>query len=239
MRDLDTEQKQLRSELGRLLDDIEEHARLLPDDPQFTTLRETAESFAAAVRSSAASETMTEAEEALASFAGTRSFESAKKAADILEAFLSQCSSNGALNQASQGCLAFQPALAGNLGNSIEQMLSEAGFPSLAQVGKPGFGNGAGTGNGFSARQNNMNNVGLYGSLRTLVSSPRQGSGRTNMAGGSGRSQGTTVTERAPELNSTSGAPLGAGRSRADVPAPYRRRVADYFERIADELGDR
>ena len=55
---------------------------------------------------------MTDAEEALAAFAGTRSFDAATKAADILEKFLSQCSSNGALNQAGQACLTFQPALA-------------------------------------------------------------------------------------------------------------------------------
>ena len=239
MRDLEAEQKQIGSELARLLDDIEEHARVLPDDPQFAKLRETAQAFATGVRSSGATEAMTDAEEALASFAGTRSFDSAKNAADILEKFLSQCSSNGDLNQAGQGCLVFQPGLAGNLGDSIEQMLAQAGFPSLAQIGKPGFGTGAGTGNGYSARQNNMNNVGLYGSLPTLVSSPRQGRGQTDAAGGRGRAQGTTAHRRSPELNATPGATAGAGRSQADIPIPYRRRVADYFERIADELGDR
>ncbi len=239
MRDLEAEQKQIRSELGRLLDDIEEHARLLPDDPQLTKLRETAQEFATAVRSSGAAEAMTDAEEALAAFAGTRSFDAATKAAGILEKFLSQCSSNGALNQAGQACLAFQPGLAQNLGNSIEQMLADAGFPSLDQIGKPGFGTGAGTGNGYSARQNNMNNVGLYGSLPTLVSSARQGSSRTNTTGGPGRPQGTTVARRAPEVTASPGALRGAGASQATIPAPYRRRVADYFERIADELGDR
>jgi hypothetical protein len=239
MRDLEAEQKQIRSELARLLDDIEEHARVLPDRPEFAKLRETAQAFATGVRSSGASEAMTDAEEALASFAGTRSFESAKNAALILERFLSQCSGNGSLNQAGQACLAFNPGLAGNLGNSIEQMLAEAGLPSLSQIGKPGFGSGAGTGNGFSARQNNMNNVGLYGSLPALVSSARQGSGHLSAAGGRGRSQGTAVARRSPELNKAQGATAGAGAPQADIPAPYRRRVADYFERIADELGDR
>ena len=239
MRDLEAEQKQVRSDLARLLDDIEEHASVLPDDPQLAKLKETALAFAAGVRSSGASEAMTDAEDALASFAGTRSFENAKKAADILEKFLSQCSSDGPLGQASQSCLAFAPGLAGNLGNSIEQMLSSAGLPSLAQVGKPGFGKGAGAGDGYSARQNNMNNVGLYGSLPTLVSSPRNGSGRADRSGRAGRSQGTSVARGAPEPSRTPGAPGAAGQSQAGIPAPYRRRVADYFERIADELGDR
>ncbi len=238
MRDLEAEQKQIRSQLARLLDDIEEHARVLPDRPEFAKLRETAQAFATGVRSSGASEAMTDAEEALAGFAGTRSFESAKNAADILEKFLSQCSGNGDLNQAGQGCLAFQPGLAGNLGNSIEQMLAEAGLPSLAQVGKPGFGTGAGAGNGYSARQNNMNNVGLYGSRPTLVSSARQGAGHTSAAGGPGRSQGAVAAPRSPELTNARSATASAGRSQADIPAAYRRRVADYFERIADELGN-
>ena len=31
--------------------------------------------------------------------------------------------------------------------------------------------------------------------------------------------------------------PLGTGTGDAAVPAPYRRRVAEYFQRIADETG--
>ena len=69
--------------------------------------------------------------------------------------------------------------------------------------------------------------------------SARQGSGRSNTTGGPGRPQGTTVAHRAPELTASPGALRGAGASQATIPAPYRRRVADYFERIADELGDR
>ena len=72
MRDLEAEQKQIRTELARLLDDIEDHARRLPDEAQLRELRETAQSFATAVRASGATEAMTDAEAALAAFAGTR-----------------------------------------------------------------------------------------------------------------------------------------------------------------------
>ena len=106
MRDLEAEQKQIRSELGRLLDDIEEHARLLPDDPQLAKLRETAQEFAAAVRASGAAEAMTDAEEALAAFAGTRSFDSAKPRPPTSWRSSSPSVIERRFNQAGQGCLA-------------------------------------------------------------------------------------------------------------------------------------
>ena len=238
MRDLEAEQKQIQTALGQLLDDIEDHARLLPDDPRLEKLRQTAQSFAAAVRASRASESMIDAEAALAAFAGTRSFESAKQAADILEKFLAQCSGDGRFNQACEGCLAFQPVLGDKLGNSIEQMLADAGLPMPGQIGRPGFGLGAGTGNGFSARQSSLNNVGLYGNLPTLVASARRGSGRST-AGGPGRSVGAAAAHHAPETTTAPGALHAAGTAQTAVPASYRRRVADYFQRIADETGDR
>ena len=229
----------MRTELGQLLDDIEDHARLLPDDARLTELRETAQKFAAAVRASGASEAMADAEAALAGFAGTRSSESTKRAADILEKFLSQCMGNGELAQACQGGLKFQPALAGSLGDSIQQMLAAAGFPSFGQNGQPGFGMGAGAGNGFSARQNNLNNVGLYGTLPTLVASSRQGSGKSASGAGSMRSAGATVA--GSRRNDRRGRRATAcGRSGPDNGScPLSARVADYFERIADETGDR
>jgi hypothetical protein len=239
MRDLEAEQKQIRIGLGELLDDIEDHARLLPDDPRLAQLRDTAQVFAKEVRASGASEAMADAEAALAAFGGTRSSESTKRAADILEKFLAQCASNGALAQACEGCLNFQPALAGNIGNSIEQMLAGAGFPSLGQVGQPGFGMGAGVGNGYSAQQNNINNVGLYGSLPTLVASSRPASGRSAAGAGSKQSVGVTVADQSPDTTTANGPLRAAGQAQTAIPTPYRRRVADYFQRIADEVGNR
>jgi len=238
MRDLEAEQKQVRTALGQLLDDIEDHVRLLPDDPRLVQLRETARSFAAAVRGSSTSEAMIDAETALASFTGTRSFESAKRAADILEKFLAECSAGGRLNQACESCLRFQPVLAGKLGNSIEQMLADAGFPLPGQIGGPGFGIGAGMGNGTSAWQNNLNNVGLYGNLPTLAASARRGSGRS-AAAGRGRSEAAAGARPTPETTTAPGALHAAGQAQTAIPPPYRRRVADYFQRIAEEIGDR
>ncbi|MFI5456335.1 MAG: hypothetical protein ACHRXM_12880 [Isosphaerales bacterium] len=239
MRDLEAEQSQIRTDLGQLLDDIEEHARRLPDDPRLAELQKTAESFAAAVRVSGASEAMADAESGLAAFSGTRSSGSAKNAADILERFVATCSGGGELAQQSRGGLKFQPALAAGLGNSIEQMLADAGFSSPGQLAGAGAGMGIGAGNGYSARQSNLHNVGLYGNRPTLTASARQGSGRSAAGAGRGRSSGSPAARHSPETFAAPGTLSAAGGAQTPIPASYRRRVADYFQRIADEVGDR
>src|SRR5262249_54917465 len=78
MRDLQAEQQEIRTALAQLLEDIDDHAAKLPDDPRLDMLRQTALVFALDVRGSGASDAMTEAEEALADFSGTGGHESAK-----------------------------------------------------------------------------------------------------------------------------------------------------------------
>ncbi len=218
MRDLEGEQRQIQSELTRLLDDIEDHARLLPDDSRLAQLRETAQAFATAVRGSGASQAMSDAAAALSVFAGTQSVEKAQHAADILEKFLAQCTGGGEMAGACEGCLKFQPRLAAKLGNSIEQMLADAGLPLPGQIGQIGSGRGIGAGSGYSARQSNLNNVGLYGNLPALLSSSRQGSGRSAAGVGAGRSDGATAARHAPETSNA----LGPCVPLARVKRPYR-----------------
>jgi len=95
MRDLEAEQRRIREDLNELLADIENHAAQLPDEEQFNRLRETATEFVEALRDSGAAEAMADAEAALAEFNGTRGYEKAKEAADILAKFLSQCEDMG------------------------------------------------------------------------------------------------------------------------------------------------
>ncbi len=127
MRELEEEQRTLRKELSDLLDDIEDHVSQLPEDAEFDRLRETATEFVEAVRASSAADAMSAAETALAEFAGTRGYEQATRAAEILERFVSQCDGMG---EACQGCLAFHPSLGNCLGNTAQQLLAEAGFGS-------------------------------------------------------------------------------------------------------------
>ena len=199
MRDLEAEQKQIRSDLARLLDDIEEHAGMLPDDPQLAKLRETAQAFAAAVRSSGASEAMTDAEDALGlvrRHAFVRECQEGRRYPG--EVPLSVLVGWEAFGQACQGSLAFQPGLAHNLGQFDRADARGCRVAVARPDRQTRVRHRPGTGDGYSARQNNMNNVGLYGSLPTLVSSPRQGSGRARPFRPAGRSQGTTVAPSRP-----------------------------------------
>jgi hypothetical protein len=226
MRDLQAEQQQIRNALAQLLDDIEDHATQLPDEQQLQELRQTALDFARDVRGSGAAEAMAEAESALADFAGTRGHEAAQNAAAILEKFIGRCK-GGLAGQAAGACLKFRPSLSEGLGNTLAQLLAEAGLQS---------GDGTGGGDGYSSRRGTLDNVGLYGSLPALGG----GDGRQSRDRWAGPARGArggrseSARPSGPEAEAKRGA---AGAADALVPAPYRRRVAEYFQRIADETG--
>ena len=93
MRDLEEEQQAIRVDLDALLEDILNHVESLPADPDFQQLRSSAENFVRDVRSSGAAEAMTDAEAALVEFSGTRAYEKARQAAEILKSFLAICQS--------------------------------------------------------------------------------------------------------------------------------------------------
>jgi hypothetical protein len=235
MRDLEAEQRQLRGDLSGLLADIAEHVARLPDDATFDKLRSTAEDFARAVRTSGATEAMANAESGLAEFSGTQGHASAKEAADILEQFLSKCSGMGKDGEAGQ-CLAFNPSLGECLGNTIEQLLADAG---LKPGGKSGSGMGEGTGGGYSSRRSTLQNVGLYGKMPALGPSARSGFGQ-NRVGVPGRGDpAENPAGRDPSLVGAAGELRATGAGATAVPLKYRRSVSQYFERIADETGGR
>lgn len=233
MRELEEEQRKVREDLSELLSAIETHVERLPDDPQLDQLRETALDFVDAVRGSGVSDVMSDAEGALVEFEGTRAHEKAVEAADILESFLGKCEGMG---KACKGCLAFNPGLSKGLGNTIEQLLAEAG---LKMGSGSGFGMGEGVGGGYSARRSNANNMGLYGGLPALGP---QGSGRGtaelspglgspgSLTGGSNPDDPTLV-----EAGAT-GAASGAGQG--TIPLRYRQRVGRYLQRLAEELNE-
>ncbi len=100
----------------------------------------------------------------------------------------------------------------------------------------PGFGTGAG--NGYSARRSTLQNVGLYGNLPT-TGSPAAGTGmsakpRPGQPGESGSSGGGQTRPAAPMQQGKTNV---GGAADTTVPAPYRRKVAEYFQRIAEETG--
>ena len=230
MRDLEAEQRQLRDDLRDLLDDIDSHVAALPDDEKLKALREQAEAFGKAVRASPAAEQMQGSETALSEFKGGDAAQKAKEAADTLEKFLSKCQGMG--DQAG-ACLNFNPKLVGGLGNTVDQLLEAAGL-----MPNRGKGPGSGAGGGFSQRRSTLNNVGLYGSRpRMSEKAAKAGTGRSTpgaMTGGSAQ----PGDEGDPSGLGTGGRLKAAGESGVNVPARYKKKVGEYFQRVADELGE-
>jgi hypothetical protein len=228
MRDLEDEQRQLDDDLRHLLDDIYDHVAQLPaDDKRLDPLRDTAKKFAAEVGASPAAGQMQMAESALAEFSGSPAHSNARDAADTLEKFIAHC--NGMGGQAGT-CLKFQPKLSQGLGNSVQQMLESMGLST-------GLGEG-GMGGGYSAMRNSLMNVGLYGTL------PLHGRESGGQRGGQADRGHATNAEGEPDPNDN---PEGAGaaakqqasgQADAPVPAQYKKRVGDYFQRVSDELSE-
>jgi hypothetical protein len=225
MRDLQDEQRQVRADLKQLLDDIDDHVAALPLDRKLDDLQNTAKAFAAAVRASPASGDMEAAEAALAEFAGTASGIQARAAADVLDSFIAKCQSMGSC---AGTCMKFQPKLAASLGNTVSQMLGSMGLST---------GMGSGGAGGYSAMRNSLANVGLYGTLP--VAGMESGGSRGGQADHGVRStaNGTADGDGANGAGS-SGKQLANGGSDAPVPAQYKQRVGDYFQRVSDELSN-
>jgi hypothetical protein len=231
MRDLEDEQRQRREDLKKLLDDIDQHVAQLPaDDAKLDELRNTARQFASAVRTSGADEQMTGAEQALGERNAQTAHARSSEAADTLDKFLSHCQNMG--NSAGT-CLKFQPQLAQALGNTVEQLLNAEGLGN-----KPGQSTGTGSGGGYSARRNSMNNVGIYGNLPTRSSAAASSRGGKHSRGVSADGSGLPDASNDPFTVGADGQQRIAGEAAAAVPPQYKKRVGEYFQRVADELGE-
>lgn len=238
--ELENEQEQLRRALDQLLDDIRQHAKALPEDPELDQLKETALEFTAAVRDSDAIEEMAGAQQQLSQSQFTRAEASADSAADTLESFLSQC--NGMGNQASGSCkAAFRPGAGGpQLGNSLQQMLQMLGMKPGASGtrpgGAPGMGIGYGAGGGYAQRTPGPENVGLYGSVPGATDSPSRGRGDRASGGVATNSPGAadTGTDSGVDFQQSGSA---SGQADQSVPPQYRSQVTEYFRKLAEGMG--
>jgi hypothetical protein len=226
MRELEAEQRQIRTDLRQLLDKIDDHVASLPPDKRLDPLRETATAFAKAVRRSSAADEMAAGESALSEFYGSSAATASAEAAKTLERFLGKCKGMG--DQASS-CLKFQPKLAASLGNTVQELLDAAGLGSNSGRGMGGSG-------GYSARRNSLSNVGLYGRIPLRGNeSARSGSGHADHGVGID-GQGRPVPGDPGSEFSGSNRLAGSGQSEAAVPDRYKRRVGEYFQRVSDEL---
>ncbi len=225
MRDLEHEQGKIREELDALLGDIEDHATRLPEKPELQKLRETAMQFVKDVRGSGAAEALAGSEAALADFAGSRAYDKAKEAAEILNRFVKRCQGEGDMASECQGALIFQPKLCQCLGNSIAQLLAEMGM------------------GGQSSGMGGMGRMGLYGNTAGMSG---YGSGEfgepRNGSDGRGEEQGANASGGNPDVFAPGEAAAdgtATSASEAGVPLRYRRAVRQYFQRLSEELGER
>jgi hypothetical protein len=219
-----TQQEALRQGLLRLLDDIEDHLAQLPDDPDFGPLREDATEFLKLARGIGAIEAMLEAEKGLGDLSGQRGHAGAKTAAELLEKLLKQGDdfAGGAPGRnAGRWIARFAPTLHKRLGDTIAQMLAGRGlFP--------------GQGQGSQGSQQALDSVGLYGGLQDFEA-PR--ASRGDRAGkGTGQGPGATIKASRPGGTPALTLPAPGAAAEAAVPSVYRRRVADYFQRVAEEV---
>jgi hypothetical protein len=233
IRDLQVEQQQIRQDLDRLLEDIDNHVTSLPDKPEFDELRRSAAAFARDVRQSSASEVMVDAETALGDFVVTNGRDSARRAADILEKFIKRCKgADSSIDQQARRCLKFQPALMRALESTLAQLQMDGALAKLAGMSSAG---GAGSGGGYSSSRSSLESFGLYGIVPGLTE--RAGNHRSRKA----QMGLSKELWSGPPQGSASGLqalpPASLGAAAASVPAQYRQRVAEYFRRIADETG--
>lgn len=239
--ELESQQQQLRQALDQLLDDIETHARALPDQPDLEKLRQTAQEFVEAVRESDAESKMMSAQTGLLNSEFDAAHDDAKTAADILESFLGQCQGMG--NQACENCkMSFNPGSGGaNLGNSIEQILEmmgmKPGASGMRPGGQPGMGFGWGAGGGYSQRHPGPNNVGMYGAMPSPVQSNSQGRGDRTSNGVASVHTGSPGDGQ-PDAVDAAPVDAGGGQAQQAVPGKYRDKVSEYFRQLAEQLGE-
>lgn len=235
--ELESEQQQLRDSLNGLLDKIESQSAALPDDEEFQELKKTAKEFAQAVRASGASNAMSSAQQDLLKDQFPGASDQARQAAEILEKFIAQ--SEQMSNCAGNSCrMAFRPQQGGaKLGDSLQQLMAMMGMKPGSRAGqRPGMGLGSGMGGGYASRMPGPQNVGLYGGM--ISPQTRSGGGKSDRT-----SQGVATNAGMAPQDGGAGdgetsAGVAGGQAEAAVPTEYRGRVADYFERLAEELGN-
>ena len=262
MRDLEAEQRQLAQDLHELLDDIRNHATRLPvvtgpfvraggvapvslaaalvgavvlaEDPQanpeelkdnLEQLQQTAFDFARKVQASGAFEQMNDAAADLGAFDGAHAAAKAQEAADTLKKFIGECKgSEGKLRGLCK--LAFRPKICDSMGATLDQLLAAEGM-------NPGGGTGAG--GGFSQRRSSLRNTSLYGRIPARSRAGGNRSGRSAAGPGGG---GNAAGDQGIAGGQIDAAKLRAsGESDVAVPPQYKRKVGEYFQRVADELG--
>ncbi len=230
MRDLEEEQLELRNELSEVLENLLDHAERLSEEPELEQIAEQIRKFVRDVEDGGAQQAMSAAVAALSEFDGARGYEKAQEAADLLADFLDVCEQ---MNGACRGYMMGIPRIGDCLGNTIAQLLGEMGW-----------GDGAGGyGGGHSSRSGWGRSSGLYGGLPGMDESYRngfgEGRGRVPSSGHDGHDNGPGgVNPDQSTWNDTEAEQSAGGMGEGMIPVRYRRRIGQYFRRLAEEWQD-
>ncbi|MBP7936749.1 MAG: hypothetical protein KA354_19075 [Phycisphaerae bacterium] len=229
MRDVEVEQGQVHDALYGLLIDIEDRITALPGDERLGELRETAAAFVQDVRASRVLPAMSEAQAALLGFSGACAYRAATEAKEAMARFIARGRGMGQLGRTG---LTFRPPLSSGMGSTLEQLLSQAGFSPLGQGETV-------AGSGYSVQRSLLQDMGMYGDLSAVASVAQGGSRRgrvvdATQVGGASSGQAIASPGERPGMDYVAG-----GDRFLAVPVQYRRKVGQYFERIAEEMPDR
>ena len=225
-------QEQTRVMLAKALDELDDlAANLDAKELDLEDFVKEVKEFVGKWRRAGVIETMAQAEKELAVPDLERGSATARRALELIEELLKdkapESLSNGALQgHGSGGRPRFAPGLGQAMGRTLAKMLGEQG-------------RGAGA-SGDASRQP-LDQIGLFGSLTNSPESPLSSTGsQTNARSKSstGRDKKSDASSALPDGgNPGIAAPTGAAD--AAIPLAYRRLVAEYLRRIAEEADPR
>ena len=132
------------------------------------------------------------------------------------------------------GCLKFSPGIGSSMGDSVAQMMADM-MGTGSGVG--GAGGGSGGLGGYSARRGPGANMGLYGGLPAAIGSAGAGFSENNNAAAvdGGSLASGAYQDDSPDSFGAPAETAASGAADAAIPVRYRRRVGDYFRRLAEE----
>jgi hypothetical protein len=219
MEELAYQQRRIQEGLHSMLGSLPELLAKIPDEPQYSPLREDVNNFIKAVAEAKIEEDLSETGRNLTVLDGKSGYVLAQKAADKMDKLIAKCCAG--LPQEAKSCLRFRPSVQQALGNTLEQILAAMGANT---------GNGQGGRDGYALFNDD---IALYGPNVELAGEQAGGRGETGQAAAR-RAERVTGDTRDAALKQVA----APGRVRlqpdAKFPLRYRDLVGEYFRVIAE-----
>jgi hypothetical protein len=236
--ELESQQESLKRDLEDLLEDIEAHAEDLPREPDLDQLRDTARKFAEQLRAADASKPMADAQKRLLEDRLADATQQASEAAVRLEELMKDSKENNMGEAGEKACkAAFDPKRnRPDLGRSLNQLRK---MMQQRASGKDGSRPGTRQGDqgGFSQKSGAKKNLGMYGNMPEKRQNKEGGRGDKKTRGSQSNASNESVGKGAaiPEANQSNQA---SGQAVNAIPSQYRSKVAEYYRRVTEQLGE-